>query len=384
MFNYISRKISKLPYAITVSIPSVFWSILCAGFGLLIILSKANFQTTGTRDLFILSIIVYVMIAALLASVESGILRLFGIKKERKDLKILNDNIKNGHIRPDVSNEVLKKIYNFLIISPKEAAISSAKYVSLVITLTAVTEWWAGESGANILIIVEGGLISLFLSTLFVNSFSGYSIFSVLKECRRLLRERNEEVIESKYSWGLKTMFISFLSFPILIVFIILEFFSSLTLKILIPLLFGFFMAMVISQVFYSLIYRVFLDVGEFAKKLPQKEKIIFSTGTSNNEVMDLSKGLNLTAEEIYLSRKKLEEAKNVLEIRVRARTWQLREQAEALRKENEEKTKALRQKLEELERFSKLTVGRELRMIELKKEIKKLKEEMRKKENKD
>jgi len=74
-----------------------------------------------------------------------------------------------------------------------------------------------------------------------------------------------------------------------------------------------------------------------------------------------------------------LEEEKASLEIKVRARTRQLAEQAEALRKENEEKTRSLRERLLELEKFQRLTVGRELKMVELKKEIKRLKKELEK-----
>jgi len=46
----------------------------------------------------------------------------------------------------------------------------------------------------------------------------------------------------------------------------------------------------------------------------------------------------------------------------------------ENLEKKVEERTKELQRRVEELEKFHKLTVGRELKMIELKKEIKKLK----------
>jgi len=44
------------------------------------------------------------------------------------------------------------------------------------------------------------------------------------------------------------------------------------------------------------------------------------------------------------------------------------------LEEQVKERTKELQEKVEELERFHRLAVGRELKMIELKKEIEKLK----------
>lgn len=75
--------------------------------------------------------------------------------------------------------------------------------------------------------------------------------------------------------------------------------------------------------------------------------------------------------------RKELEESEKILKIKVKARTKQLEELAENLRKESSEKEKELKKKVKELERFNKLAIGRELKMIELKKEIEKLKEEL-------
>lgn len=46
------------------------------------------------------------------------------------------------------------------------------------------------------------------------------------------------------------------------------------------------------------------------------------------------------------------------------------------------ERTKELQKRIEELERFHRLTVGREMRMMELKKEIEALKKELEKKKS--
>jgi hypothetical protein len=65
-----------------------------------------------------------------------------------------------------------------------------------------------------------------------------------------------------------------------------------------------------------------------------------------------------------------MEEARMALEIKVLARTRELREIAGGLGNKIEERTAELKEKIKELERFNKLAVGRETKMIELKKEI--------------
>ncbi len=78
-----------------------------------------------------------------------------------------------------------------------------------------------------------------------------------------------------------------------------------------------------------------------------------------------------------------IETAKTALEVRVKARTQELRELSKNLEKQIGERTKELQGKVKELERFNKLAVGRELKMIELKKEIKESKEQPKKKSGK-
>lgn len=72
--------------------------------------------------------------------------------------------------------------------------------------------------------------------------------------------------------------------------------------------------------------------------------------------------------------------SRDVLEIKVTTRTRELKELAEGLDGQIQERTKELKQKIDELERFNKLMVGREIKMIELKKEIESLRKETKNK----
>ena len=82
---------------------------------------------------------------------------------------------------------------------------------------------------------------------------------------------------------------------------------------------------------------------------------------------------------ELEKTKEALEEVKTILEVKVKARTHELEELAAKREEIVEEKTRELREKVEELERFHRLAVGRELKMMELKAEMEKLKEELEK-----
>jgi len=100
----------------------------------------------------------------------------------------------------------------------------------------------------------------------------------------------------------------------------------------------------------------------------------------SKTEIGELANTFNEMIKDLKNFKTKLEESKNVLEIKVKARTKELRELAESLEEKVKERTKELQKRIDELERFHKLTVGRETRMIELKKRIKQLETELKEK----
>ncbi len=73
-----------------------------------------------------------------------------------------------------------------------------------------------------------------------------------------------------------------------------------------------------------------------------------------------------------------LEEERESLEGKVKKRTKELENEKVRLSEKVKERTKDLQSRVDELERFHSLTTDRELRMVELKEEIKKLKEKIK------
>lgn len=96
-------------------------------------------------------------------------------------------------------------------------------------------------------------------------------------------------------------------------------------------------------------------------------------------EIKELAKTFNQMAENLQESRERLKDAKESLEVQVKARTKELRELNQKLEDRVQKRTQELRKRVNELERFHRLTVGREMKMIELKDKIKELKEKLEK-----
>ncbi len=98
---------------------------------------------------------------------------------------------------------------------------------------------------------------------------------------------------------------------------------------------------------------------------------LFFYVSYSVGEFTDI---LKTNKKRLEKEKEKAKELSRVLEVKVRARTKELEELAERREEIIEERTKELKQRVKELEKFRKLVVGREMKMLELKKEIENLK----------
>lgn len=124
---------------------------------------------------------------------------------------------------------------------------------------------------------------------------------------------------------------------------------------------------------------EVVRDVTKREQDLQEIDRIAKMLVKRDFELGEIQEKREAELQELKRLKWELENAKSILEVKVKARTQELEELTQGLEEQVKERTKELKKKVEELEKINMLMVGRELRMIELKKEIKRLKEELEK-----
>ncbi len=131
---------------------------------------------------------------------------------------------------------------------------------------------------------------------------------------------------------------------------------------------------LIIFAFFYLLMQkRLVRPITSFTNQLKtQKEDVKIEIPKNYQEFKELEDAFNSSFDQI-------KEARDILEIKIEARTRELKGLSEGLEEQVRERTREIQEKMKELEKFNKLAVGRELKMIELKKEIEELKEEIKK-----
>ncbi|MFH1657421.1 MAG: hypothetical protein ABH919_03060 [bacterium] len=342
--NQFFEKYPKISYTVMILIFLVAWSLLSTGFGFFLILSQANFEATGTRDVFIFTFLISLfLVGEIPALMEFGGLEFLGMKAQRKGFRILNENIERGHISPDISTENLKAVFRSLVDCPIHTFNFCLRHGTLIIILVFFAEYLASEGSlTNFSIIAVSGAVSLFLLALFFLFFIQYFVSFSLKECRMFLTERGIKIKEPELKFSdINTKLNLSHTVPIFVALII-YFIFGLDMSIMIFITISLLMAALISRVLSFSISQTFKEIGEFADELSLNKRVMFSTGSLSPEIVDLCSNLNKAAEEVYSSRVKIEQSK-----------------------------RELKQRVGELEKWRELIVGREAKMKELTKEKK-------------
>lgn len=375
LFNFL---VKKTYFGIAIAIPGIIWGNFAAILGGVLILTRAQFEVTGTKNVFIFILFLGLMGSAVFVLIKCGLGRLFGKKWEDQSFKALNEYIVKGEIPDNLSNQALLETYNAF----EKTYIFLSKLTSLpaigVVLSVALAEYLFSGQLINVPIILIGGAIASFISTTYNLNYANEMMIPYRKKCKNLLFERNIS-FEERPLTDLKTksnLFILLMVAVFLIIFILIY---PLSLSLVTVSLVGLIMLIMIIQTIIGSFSQALKEIEQSAKGLETGGRALFFSGSTDREIIALSKSLNKTAQNIKRYQEKLEEEKASLEIKVKARTKVVEEEKALLDERVKERTKELQERINELEKFHKLTVGRELKMIEFKKEIKKLKKESEK-----
>ena len=119
-------------------------------------------------------------------------------------------------------------------------------------------------------------------------------------------------------------------------------------------------------------------EAEDFFPNLSKKGKWLFFTAAPLNDLKGNIIGAIETMQDLTERKEAEEELKKLtkhLDEKVKIRTKELKKLNEELEQKVKDRTKDIQSKMEELERWNKLAVGRELKMVELKRRINKLEE---------
>ena len=124
---------------------------------------------------------------------------------------------------------------------------------------------------------------------------------------------------------------------------------------------------------------EVVRNVTKREQDLQEMDRIAKMLVRRDFELIETKEKRETELQELKRVKTELEIQRGILEVKVEARTKELRNLTQSLNEQVKQKIKELQKKVETLEKMNRLMVGRELRMVELKKEIKELKEELEK-----
>ncbi|MFZ3054702.1 MAG: hypothetical protein WA091_01850 [Minisyncoccales bacterium] len=330
----------KVPYTLNLLSPIIGWSILCATFAYVLILAIAKFEEPAAKQAFELMAPAFVVIFCFLA-----VLRYSGVGFwAGDDVRLINKNVVGKGIISGLTTIEIKETFKALEFIARSTMINVLASGLSVMVLVVLTVWINVASNFDLLIIILGGAIALFFSCAFATFFCQQSMFAVIKDCRRMLLERGEEVKSPNLS-GISFKFYFLFFLPLFTVLIVLIASYPVSYNIIVVSLVGLIMTFVIDRVLFVYLANALREMERFADELPKGERAVFATGSLDREIVNLADNLNDASEEIYVSQKELKKSQEEMKKRV-----------------------------DELEKFFELTINREIKMVELKKELNKLK----------
>jgi len=323
----------NIPYRFQLVLPILGWAIVCFVFNIVTILNIIYFSPEAKNVFLIISIVYF------LACISISLLRIISIYPFSSiEIDALDKNIKNSKLASGISAGDVSKTFSVLADCSRaylrNSLLMGIGYLILIVMWQLM--FFNNYLNSLIIALVEVVVISLLI---------GFSIFwpqlrsfEVIKECRDTLLLKGLCPIESYVSSiKAKFFFLTFFFVDVLILYVLSMLCASGGDVIFIS---GLVMIILVNAILFFYLNKSFEGFFNSAKMFSKEDLTVFSTGSLDKEFIDLSKNLNEISIKLYSSKQEAVLSKKEMENRVK-----------------------------ELERFFDLTVSREEKMIELKKE---------------
>ncbi|MDD5639461.1 MAG: hypothetical protein PHR47_01485 [Candidatus Pacebacteria bacterium] len=334
----------NIPYRFQLFLPIIIWSAICFIFNITTVLNIVNFESETQNTFLIISFSYFLLIMFGIAAKNIPIFPF-----SSNEIEILNKNIKNNKLIPNINtNEVSKTLA--ILSNYSKVYLAEAFYFGIGY-LILICAWQSTflNNYFDIFIIFITGIIAISLLIGFTLFWFQFQSFNVIKECRDFLLSKGLCSIETYFS-SIRAKFY----------FLIFFFIDTLLLYFLsilcrnnngnIIFLSGLVLIIFITSIMFFYLNKSFNEFFDLAKIVSEEDLSIFSTGSLDKEFVDLSKNLNEISTRLYSSKQEAVRAKKEMEKRV-----------------------------VELEKFFDLTINREEKMIELKKENEDLRKKIEK-----
>ena len=329
----------------------ILWGVFCGFFALFFILTRSDFRSVDLVRILIFVWIFYMFVCGFFSFLLNGGFNLLKINIEHKNSRVINKQVIDGKIDKNISNEELKELFEVLKKEPVTVFRKIFLYTGMEVIASTLTLYYIGFPFFSIVVILIGGFVSIMILALFSIFFTeNFLVNKLLRQARRMLKKRKIDFDEDIQLFTLKNRFNYFIILLFLIMVIFLSFIPNLNFFLLTLLSLAFILVLIVSKMLFESIYSSFKEIRKFIKKIPKEEKAIYFTGSSYEEVLDLSNIINQSVDRLYEARERRRKAQDNLQ-----------------------------KKIDELNKWQKMTIGRELRMVELKKKIKSLEEELEK-----
>lgn len=275
-FNWLLK---KLPFTLAILAPNMLWAVLIFTLSSSFARLLANFQDTPTGRVLYVFLQLLNLAVISIYFLEFGFLRIFKIKKwERKESEIVNDNIINGRLKPDLSPEAVSDVYKSLNKLPHIFFVRSVQYLTAIIFLNILADLVNEGSVRNSIVIFGIGATTAFMTLVFGLSIREQVFFPVQRQCKIFLDSKGirfEEVASSNLKIK-ANFFIIFMAVGLLAA----VFFASFSPRII----FLFFIAIlsiliILTRLVFGSIYRALMSLKETAEKLRTGRESFFSPG---------------------------------------------------------------------------------------------------------